>query len=336
MAKLDTLLSLLKEKSGSDLHISSGCPPFMRIHGDMRSLAYRDLTSLECQGLLFELLTEKQKSRFKANWELDASYHLKDVGRFRMNVFMQRRGISAVFRHIPDKVIPHNKLGLPPSVINLTTNQNGLVLVTGPTGSGKSTTLAAMIDHINKNYNLHIISIEDPIEFVYYNKCSLISQREVHVHSQSFHSALRVMLREDPDVILIGEMRDYETIQMAITAAETGHLVLATLHTNSAIQTVERIIDVFPSEKQKQIRSMLADSLRGVIAQTLIKRTDKEGRVGLYEVLLNTPAVSNLIREGKTSQIASIMQTSKAQGMITFDQAVSELQQKGIIEIKAA
>lgn len=336
MAKLDQLLTLLKEKKGSDLHISSGCPPFIRINGDMCSLAYRDLTPIECQALIFEILTEKQKSRFKADWELDSSYKIDNVGVFRLNIFMQRRGIAAVFRYIPSEILTCKKLGLPQPIVDLTKNENGLVLVTGPTGSGKSTTLAAMIDHINRNYNLHIITIEDPIEFVHENKHSLINQREVHTHSKSFSSALRVMLREDPDVILVGEMRDLETIQMAITAAETGHLVFGTLHTSSAAQSVDRLVDIFPEEKQKQVRLMVSESLRGIVAQTLIKRQDKDGRVGVFEVLINTPAVGNLIREGKASQIVSVMQTSQKQGMITFDQAISKLKEKGIISGQAA
>ena len=336
MAKLDTLLSLLKEKNGSDLHISSGCPPFMRINGDMCSLNYRNLTALECQGLLFELLTEKQKTRFKTSWELDVSYTLANVGRFRLNLFMQRRGISAVFRYIPDAIMSVNKLKIPKSVVDLTSCHNGLILVTGPTGSGKSTTLATLIDHINKNYQLHIMTVEDPIEFVHENKQSLVSQREIYTHSKSFGTALRVILREDPDIILIGEMRDLETIQLALTAAETGHLVFGTLHTNSAIQTINRVVDIFPEEKQKQINTMLSESLKGVIAQTLVKTKDKTGRCAIFEVLINTPAVANMIRERKTSQISSIMQTSRAQGMVTFDQFVTELKEKGVIDAQAA
>ena len=331
MAKLDELLSKVKETNGSDLHISSGCPPYIRIHGDMHPIKYRNLTAAECQGLLFELLTEKQKKRFTEDLQLDCAYSVPGVGRFRLNVFMQLRGIAGVFRYIPDQVVPHSKLGLPKSVVDLTNNHNGLVLVTGYTGSGKSTTISSLIDLINKSYNLHIITAEDPIEFVHSNKQSLISQREIGSHTKSFTDALRVALREDPDVILVGEMRDLETIQLALTAAETGHLVFGTLHTNSAVQTINRIVDVFPGEKQEQIRAMLSESLKGVIAQTLVKRADKKGRVAIFEVLIVTPAVANLIRERKTSQLPSVMQTSKAQGMVTFEQSIHDLESRGII-----
>ena len=331
MAKLDELLSKVKETNGSDLHISSGCPPYIRINGDMHPIRYRDLTAEECQGLLFELLTEKQKNRFAKDLQLDCAYSIEGVGRFRLNVFMQLRGIAGVFRYIPNQIVPHSKLGLPKSVVDLTSQHNGLVLVTGYTGSGKSTTISSLIDLINKTYNLHIITIEDPIEFVHKNKQSLISQREINTHSKSFSDALKVALREDPDVILVGEMRDLETIQLALTAAETGHLVFATLHTNSAVQTINRIVDVFPGEKQSQIRAMLSESLQGVVAQTLVKRADKKGRVGVFEVLVVNPAVANLIRENKSSQLPSVMQTGRAQGMVTFEQSIQELESKGII-----
>ena len=331
MAKLDELLTKVKDTNGSDLHISSGCPPYIRINGDMHPIKYRDLTAAECQGLLFELLTEKQKRRFAEDLQLDCAYSIKGVGRFRLNVFMQLRGIAGVFRYIPDQIVAHSKLGLPKSIVNLTSHHNGLVLVTGYTGSGKSTTLSSLVDLINKTYNLHIITVEDPIEFVHKNKQSLISQREINTHTKSFSDALRVALREDPDVILVGEMRDLETIQLALTAAETGHLVFGTLHTNSAVQTINRIIDVFPGDKQSQIRAMLSESLKGVVAQTLVKTADKKGRVGVFEVLIVTPAVANLIRENKASQLPSVMQTGKGQGMVTFEQSIQELESKGII-----
>ena len=331
MAKLDELLKKVKETNGSDLHISSGCPPYIRINGDMHPIKYRDLTAAECQGLLFELLTEKQKKRFGQELQLDCAYSIKGVGRFRLNVFMQLRGIAGVFRYIPDQIISHSKLGLPKSVVDLTSRHNGLVLVTGYTGSGKSTTLSSLIDLMNKTYNLHIITVEDPIEFVHQNKQCLISQREINTHTRSFSEALKVALREDPDVILVGEMRDLETIQLALTAAETGHLVFGTLHTNSAVQTINRIVDVFPGEKQAQIRAMLSESLQGIVAQTLVKKADKKGRVGIFEVLIATPAVANLIRENKSSQLPSVMQTGKGQGMVTFEQSIQELESKGII-----
>jgi twitching motility protein PilT len=262
---------------------------------------------------------------------LDCSYQLKGVGRFRVNVFMQRRGMGAVFRVIPEVIKTIEELGLPASLNAMIDSSNGLVLVTGPTGSGKSTTLAALIHTINVTRKEHIITIEDPIEFVHENRGCLINQREVSSHTKSFSNALKAALREDPDIILVGELRDLETIQLAITAAETGHLVFGTLHTNSAAKTVDRIIDVFPDSQQEQIRIMLSESLRGVIAQTLFKRADKPGRIAAIEVLMNTAAVANLIREGKTFQLPSLMQVGSQQGMITFENSVAKLFQEGKI-----
>src|ERR1700722_6254410 len=325
MAKIDQLFTLMQQQGASDLHLSTGAPPCLRLHGEMVRLKYHDLSSDECQALIFEILTEKQKKLFVENWELDCSYSLEGVGRFRVNVFMQRLGIGAVFRIIPTKIKSVKELNLPESILDLIAVQKGLILVTGPTGSGKSTTLAALIHHINSTETGHILTIEDPIEFVHPSIKCLINQREVSNNTQSFAAALKAALREDPDIILVGEMRDLETISLAMTAAETGHLVFGTLHTNSAAKTVDRIIDVFPQEQQAQVRVMLSESLRGVIAQTLLPTADGKGRVGCIEVLVNTHAVANLIREAKTFQIASSMQTGKKDGMITFDMYANDL-----------
>ena len=331
MARLDDLLRQMKQQGASDLHLTSGSAPYMRIHGDMIKLNYKTVSAETCQSLIFEILNEKQKTLFSEDWDLDLSYPLAGVGRFRVNVFMQRNGISAVFRLIPEEIKTIRELDLPEQLAQLIDASEGLVLVTGPTGSGKSTTLSALIHTINHDQQAHIITIEDPIEFVHENHNCLISQRELASHTKSFGAALRAALREDPDIILVGEMRDLETISLAITAAETGHLVFGTLHTNSAIKTVDRVIDVFPEAQQTQIRVMLSESLRGVVAQSLLPRPDHQGRVPVVEILVNVPAVANLIREGKTHQIASVMQTGRAHGMVTFENAVQDLIQKGLV-----
>jgi twitching motility protein PilT len=331
MARIDEILKQMMEREASDLHLTSGSAPYLRVHGEMIKLNYKDLTPEVCQALLFEILSAPQRENFLETWDLDFSYSLKGVGRFRVNVFRQRQGVGAVFRLIPESIQTLQELGLPANISNLLDVSEGLILVTGPTGSGKSTTLASLIHTINTSRRAHIITIEDPIEFVHHNKNSLINQREVSSHTKSFHQALRAALREDPDVILVGEMRDLETISLAITAAETGHLVLATLHTNSATKTVDRIIDVFPDSQQSQIRVMLSESLRGVVAQSLTKRADGNGRVAVVEVLVNIPAVANLIREGKTFQIHSSMQTGQVHGMITFESAINDLVRRGIV-----
>jgi twitching motility protein PilT len=331
MARIDDLLRQMKQQGASDLHLTSGSAPYMRIHGDMVKLNYTNVTAETCEGLIFEILNEKQKELFTEDWDLDLSYPLAGVGRFRVNVFMQRNGISAVFRLIPEEIKTIRELDLPDQLAQLIDVSEGLILVTGPTGSGKSTTLASLIHTINNDLQAHIITIEDPIEFVHENQKCLISQRELASHTKSFNAALRAALREDPDIILVGEMRDLETISLAITAAETGHLVFATLHTNSAIKTVDRVIDVFPEAQQTQIRVMLSESLRGVVAQALLPRPDRQGRVPAVEILVNVPAVANLIREGKTHQIASVMQTGRAHGMMTFEAGVQDLIQKGLI-----
>jgi twitching motility protein PilT len=336
MAVLDDLLTLMLDQNASDLHITSGSCPYLRIHGDMKSVNYKELSNRDIQSLVFEILTEKQKKTFMEKWELDFAYTVPGVGRFRGNLFMQRKGLGSVFRLIPVKIKTAAELNLPPSVIDLIDADKGLILVTGPTGSGKSTTLAALIHHINLTREAHIITIEDPIEFVHQNQKSLVNQRELGSHTKSFANALKSALREDPDVILVGELRDLDTISLAITAAETGHLVFGTLHTNSAPKAVDRIIDVFPGDQQGQIRTMLAESLRGVIAQFLFSRTDKSGRIAAYEILRNNKAIANLIREGKTFQIPSMMQTGQRFGMVLFEKSIGELVRKGIILKKDA
>jgi len=321
----------MRQQGASDLHLTSGSAPYMRVDGDMVKQNYKNVAAETCQSLIFEVLTESQKELFSEKLDLDFSYPLSGVGRFRVNVFMQRHGIAACFRLIPENIRTITELGLPEQLSELIDVSEGLILVTGPTGSGKSTTLAALIHAINTRQQSHIITIEDPIEFVHENQRCLISQREVASHTQSFSAALRAALREDPDIILVGELRDLETISLAITAAETGHLVFATLHTNSAIRTVDREIDVFPENQQMQIRVQLSESLRGVVAQGLLPRPDRRGRTPVMEIMVNVPAVANLIREGKTHQIASVMQTSRAQGMMTFESATHDLIQKGMI-----
>ncbi|MEZ4870917.1 MAG: type IV pilus twitching motility protein PilT [Bdellovibrionales bacterium] len=325
MAAIDELFKLMVKQEASDLHLTSGAPPYLRIHGTMVKLEHPSLSNKEVQGLLFEILTDKQKKEFVENWELDCSYALEGYGRFRCNVFMQRKGLGAVFRIIPTELKTIKELGLPNNLIDLASVPRGMILVTGPTGSGKSTTLAAILHTINMTRKEHMITIEDPIEFVHENQMSLVNQREVGSHTKSFAKALKAALREDPDIILVGEMRDLETISLAMTAAETGHLVFGTLHTNSASKTVDRIIDVFPENQQAQVRVMLAESLRGVVAQNLFPTIDKPGRVAAIEILKNTSAIANLIREGKTYQIPSAMQTGMQHGMITFEQSINKL-----------
>ncbi|MBN1290333.1 MAG: type IV pilus twitching motility protein PilT [Candidatus Latescibacteria bacterium] len=327
MAQIDKLFHLLKERKGSDLHISVGAPPLLRISGDLTPVTNNILPQNETKKLLYEIMTPFQQQRFEENLETDFAYAVEGIARFRANVFMQHRGIAAVFRLIPEEILSVEQLSLPKQIINFAKLYKGLVLCTGPTGSGKSTTLAALIDYVNSTRSEHIITIEDPIEFVHNNKKCLVNQRELGAHTESFSAALRSALREDPDVILVGEMRDLETIQLAMTAAETGHLVFGTLHTSSAAKTIDRIIDVFPSAQQGQVRSMLSESLMGVMAQTLLKKTGG-GRIAAIEILVGSPAISNLIRENKTYQIPSVLQTSKSEGMQTLDMALLDLYQK--------
>lgn len=334
---LDKLLATLVELGGSDLHLSSGVVPMMRLHGDMVPLPGVNLVLTSEHILLMcdEIAPAKNRQEFRETNDTDFAYEIPGLARFRVNVFRDRRGVGAVFRQIPHRIMTLEELGLPDCVKNLCMLSKGLVLVTGPTGSGKSTTLAAMVDYINENRQDHIITIEDPIEFVHENKRCLINQREVFSHTESFKKALRAALREDPDIVLVGEMRDLETVAIAIETAETGHLVFGTLHTTTAVSTVDRIIDQFPADRQEQIRMMLADSLKGVIAQILLKRKGG-GRVAAYEILLGTPAVSNLIREGKTFQIPSIMQTHKRLGMRLLNDHLAELVRSGVVELEEA
>jgi twitching motility protein PilT len=336
MARIDDLFKIMIEQGASDLHLSAGNPPFLRVHGEMAPVDVPAHTVEDCQNLIFEILSEKQKRLFIENWELDCSYYVEGLGRFRCNVFMQRRGMGAVFRVIPEKIKSVTDLNLPPALLDLINVHKGLICVTGPTGSGKSTTLAALINHINETQNCHILTIEDPIEFVHQSKKSLINQREVSGHTKSFANALKASLREDPDIILVGEMRDLETIQLALTAAETGHLVFGTLHTSNAHKTIDRIIDVFPADRQAQIKVMLSESLRGVIAQSLLPKAGGKGRVAALEVMFNTKAIGNLIREGKTFQIPSSMQVGRAQGMITYESYVNDLLKQGLIDADVA
>ena len=336
MAKIDAFFKYMLDNGASDLHLSVGAKPQLRLHGELQELNYQMLTEELLRALLFEIVTEEQKQAFLEKRDLDFAYEIPSVARFRANYFTQKRGLAAVFRIIPSKILTVEDLGLPKQVLKLANLSRGLVLVTGPTGSGKSTTLAAIIDYINRNRKDHILTVEDPIEFVHQNKGCLINQREIGTHTKSFASALKAALREDPDVVLVGEMRDLETIELAITAAETGHLVFGTLHTSSAAKTVDRIIDVFPSSQQAQIRTMLSESLKGVVAQQLLKRADKPGRIAALEILFVNVAISNLIREGKTFQIPSIMQTAKGEGMQLLDQMIMELLMQKTISAEEA
>ncbi|PWT93732.1 MAG: type IV pili twitching motility protein PilT [Acidobacteria bacterium] len=325
MAKIDNLLKYAASMGASDLHLVAGTTPLMRVHGELRPIKTNPISPKDSLALVAEILTPAQKDHFTKNLDIDLSYEAPGLGRFRGNVLKQRKGVDAVFRIISNEIPTLDKLGFPQVVKDLTHHHQGMVLVTGPAGCGKSTTLAAMIDYINSARKLHIITVEDPIEYVHPNKMANVTQREVKLHTENFASALRASLREDPDVILIGEMRDLETVQMAITAAETGHLVLGTLHTRNAAKTVDRIIDVFPPSQQNQIRAMLSESLRGVVSQQLIPRADGNGRVLAYEVLVGGLAIANLIRDGKTFQIPSLMQIGVKEGMILMDQCLAKL-----------
>jgi twitching motility protein PilT len=333
---IDELLEVMMSKQASDLHLTSACTPALRIHGEMHFLTERPvLTSDGILGLMTPVLSEKAKKDFDEKRDADFAYEVPGLARFRVNIFIDRMGVGAVLRQIPIDIIPADKLGLPQAVLDLCFLTKGLVVVTGPTGSGKSTTLAGMVDYINKSRSDHIITIEDPIEFVHKNIKCLVNQREVGQHTMSFKNALRAALREDPDIVLVGEMRDLETIAIAIETAETGHLVFGTLHTTTAISTVDRIIDQFPTDQQEQIRVMLAESLKGVIAQVLCKKIGG-GRVAAMEILLGNTAVTSLIREAKTFQIPSIMQTSRGAGMVTMNDSLLALVQKKLVEPKEA
>lgn len=331
MLTIDDLLIDAQNRKASDLHLTVGISPKCRVHGDLTDMGYQPLSSEDTETLILPIVPQRLRDVLSSKGEVDFSYAIPDVGRYRVNVFKQRGSLALVIRIINTVIPKPEVLGIPYSVVELTKKKRGMVLVTGPTGSGKSTTLASLIDIINTYYNCHIITLEDPIEYLHTHKNSIVNQREIGLDSISFANALRVVLREDPDVILVGEMRDFETIEIAITAAETGHLVFSTLHTIGAVSTIDRIIDVFPPHQQQQIRVQLASVLEGVISQQLIPTIDGKGRIAAFEVMLTTPAIRNLIREGKNHQIASFIQTNKKMGMQTMDDAIFELYLKGAI-----
>jgi twitching motility protein PilT len=331
-----TLLQATVESGASDLHISAGMPPLIRLRGEMVRSQAPPLTDSEARALLHVLMSDAQRKEFETRREIDFAFEIEGLSRFRANIFEQRRGIGGVFRVIATKIRTLDDLGSPKILRDLATRERGLVLVTGPTGSGKSTTLAAMIDYVNATRTAHIITIEDPIEFVHESKSCLINQREVGAHTDSFSAALRSALREDPDILLVGELRDLETTALAITAAETGHLVFGTLHTNSAAKTIDRLIDIFPADRQSQVRTMVSESLEGVIAQSLIPTADGKSRVAALEILVGVPALRNLVREDKTTQIQSVMQVGAQHGMQTLDQALKDLVIAGKITREAA
>ena len=330
MIDISKLLTFAVQQGASDCHISAGEPPMVRMHGDLKKLDYPALSQDETHALIYDMMSDVQRKNFEEHRECDFSFYLGDIARFRVNVFVQGRGLGAVFRTIPTEILPLEKLGMPPILRQICDREKGLVLVTGPTGSGKSTTLAAMIDYLNNTYEGHILTIEDPVEFVHKSKKCLVNQRELGVHTLSFANALRAALREDPDIILVGEMRDLETIQLALTAAETGHLVFATLHTSSAPKTVDRIIDAFPPNQQAQVRAQLSETLEAVLTQTLLKKK-AGGRVAAVEIMMGTTAVRNLIREGKLHQIPGVMQASQKDGMQTMDMALLDLANRGVV-----
>jgi len=330
------LLAFTVKNSASDLHLASGEPPMIRIHGDMTRIKMPALEDRVVQAMIYDIMNDGQRKMFEEHLELDFSFALGDIARFRVNVFKQNRGMSAVFRVIPTEVFTLEQLKCPDIFKEISMMPRGICLVTGPTGSGKSTTLAAMMDYRNENEKGHILTIEDPIEFVHQSKSCLISQREKGPHTHSFANALKSALREDPDVILVGELRDLETISLALTAAETGHMVFGTLHTSSAPKTIDRIIDVFPAAEKEMVRAMLSESLRAVISQTLMKTADGTGRVAAHEIMLGTPAIRNLIRENKIPQMVSVMQTGQREGMQTLDMNLQQLVKSRKITQQAA
>lgn len=334
--EIASLLALVQEKKASDLHLASGHPVMLRIDGDIIPIDQNILTADDVRTLLYTIMSPTQQENFEHSHDLDFAYSLEPYGRFRINMFDTLNGVAAVFRYIPSKVLSLDELALPLIIKSLCNLSKGLILVTGPAGSGKSTTLAAMIDHMNRYYRRHIITIEDPIEFIHHSHLSLINQREVHQHTESFSKALRSALRENPDVIMVGELRDLETISLALTAAETGHLVLGTLHTNSAAKSIDRIVDVFDEGNKAMARSMLAGSLQAVVTQLLTKTTKGHGRIPIHEVLIANSAIRNLIRENKIPQITSTMQVHKKSGMQTFKDAVETLLAQGLINLDQA
>jgi len=331
---ISELLAFTVKNKASDLHLSAGLPPMIRVHGDVRRINLPPLEHKDVHAMVYDIMNDGQRKFYEENLECDFSFAIPNLARFRVNAFVQQRGAGAVFRIIPSSVLSLEELKAPKIFAEIADQPRGMVLVTGPTGSGKSTTLAAIVNYINENEHGHILTVEDPIEFVHEAKKCLINQREVGPHTLSFANALRAALREDPDVILVGEMRDLETIRLAMTAAETGHLVFGTLHTSSAAKTIDRIIDVFPAEEKEMVRSMLSESLRAVISQTLIKTKDGTGRVAAHEIMIGTPAIRNLIRENKVAQMYSAIQTGQGFGMQTLDQCMIELVKRNVISVE--
>ena len=333
---ISELLAFVVKNKASDLHLSAGLPPMIRVHGDVRRINLPPMDHSEVHGMIYDIMNDGQRKFYEENLECDFSFSIPNLARFRVNAFVQQRGAGAVFRTIPSKVLSLEDLKAPKVFVDIANQPRGVVLVTGPTGSGKSTTLAAIVNHINENEQGHILTVEDPIEFVHESKKCLINQREVGPHTLSFANALRSALREDPDIILVGEMRDLETIRLALTAAETGHLVFGTLHTSSAAKTIDRIIDVFPAEEKEMMRAMLSESLRAVISQTLLKTKDGSGRAAAHEIMVGTPAIRNLIRENKVAQMYSAIQTGAQLGMQTLDQNLQDLVKRNIVSVEEA
>jgi twitching motility protein PilT len=333
---ISELLAFSVKNNASDLHLSAGLPPMIRVHGDVRRINLPVLAHQDVHSMIYDIMTDSLRKTYEERLECDFSFEIPGLARFRVNAFNQDRGAAAVFRTIPSKVLTLDDLHCPKVFADIALRPRGLVLVTGPTGSGKSTTLAAMVNHVNENMNSHIITIEDPIEFLHDSKRCLINQREVGPHTLSFDNALRSALREDPDVILVGEMRDLETIRLALTAAETGHLVFGTVHTSSAAKTIDRVVDVFPGDEKEMVRSMLSESVVAIISQTLLKKKDDSGRIAAHEIMIATPAIRNLIRENKIAQMYSTIQTGNNVGMQTLDQNLTEMIRKNAISPAAA